>query len=892
MPSTPSIPDGDLFWRAADQHQRLNELAGIPPEIKEEPLRRDVRSLGHLLGNVIKEQEGEALFLKVETLRKLSIAHRADQTSLAPAHDIIRTLSLDDAAALTKAFGIYFELTNLAETNHRKRRRRAAELFPEALPQPGTFRGTLQRIKKAGRTFEETMAALRQIVVTPVFTAHPTEVARRTVLWKRNQISELLESIDILPIADAKAAEIQEQIGAVITSLWQTEEVRRKPPSVFDEIYMGLDYSRILLETVPGLYDIMSGDIRRTWDVPMPPPELPRMLQFGSWIGGDRDGNPHVTPECTETALNAARSSAIEFYIQMMDVLRKQLSSSDTNGGISHELRDRLQNYLERLDFDVLDRPDEPYRQFSSCMAFRLKLALTDRNDERAYAFADDFMGDLKAMRASLQSNKGGRLSGLLIDPLIRQVDTFGFHLHTLDIRQHAHVHASALQALKGDSGKTNDARELLDTLRTIGRLQQTYPREALQSYIISGVTCAEDVLSFKWLAELGGIDPAFLQPVPLFESIDSLRASPDICRRIWQDPAYSRMLDSCGRRQELMLGYSDSNKDGGMLTSTWELYKAHEALHRCADECRIQLKLFHGRGGTVGRGGGPTHQAIVAQPPGAFSGQLKITEQGEVLNWKYSDRILAERNIELMIAAALEALLRPNDGNFSAEWAAAMDTMSAGAYGYYVRFVRDNPDTIPYFEAATPAGEFDLAKIGSRPARRAPSRGLDELRAIPWVFGWMQSRHGLPGWFGVGYAIDRFQDPALLKTMFSRFPLFTDLIRNVEIALAKSDMAIAHLYSELVEDAGLRNRMFGLIKEEFTRANDAVLRVTGQSELLQGNRVLARSIRLRNPYVDPMSLIQVELLRRKRSGNDTPGLRNTLAATMHGISAGLRNTG
>jgi phosphoenolpyruvate carboxylase len=889
------MPDHELFWRAADQHQRLNELAGVPAELKEEPLRRDVRSLGHVLGNVIREQAGDILFQKVETLRKLSIAHRADQTSFAPAYDIIRNLSIDDAAALTKAFGIYFELTNLAETNHRKRRRRAAELFPEAPPQPGTFKGTLLRIQKAGTGFDETMATLRQILVTPVFTAHPTEVARRTVLWKRAQISQLLEAIDALPLDDAKAANIQQEIAAEITSLWQTDEVRHKPPSVFDEIYMGLDYSQVLIDTVPGLYDAMSQAIRETWNTSVETHELPHLLQFGSWIGGDRDGNPFVTPECTETALNAARTSVIEFYIRTLDSLRKRLSSSITQTGISDELRDQLGHYSHYLGFETVDRPDEPYRQFLSYIAFRLKLALNTRNDQRAYWFSHDFAADLRVLRESLLAHKGARVAQLLIDPLIRQVDTFGFHLHTLDIRQHARVHAAALHVLTGDrEGKPTvvDARDLLDTLRTIGRLQQAYPPEALQSYIISGVTCAEDVLSFKWLAELSGIDPARLQPVPLFESIDSLRASADICRRIWTDNAYSKMLDTCDRRQEVMLGYSDSNKDGGMLTSTWELYKAHEALHRCAAECRVQLKLFHGRGGTVGRGGGPTHQAIVAQPAGAFNGQLKITEQGEVLNWKYSDRVLAERNIELMIAAALEALLRPGRRLFDPEWTRAMDSMSSDAYQYYVANIRDNPDTIPYFEAATPAIEFDLAKIGSRPARRKPSRELDELRAIPWVFGWMQSRYGLPGWFGVGYALNRFPDQELLKTMLERFALFTDLIRNVEIALAKSDMAIARLYSELVADDGLRKRMFGMIEEEFTRTNEAVLRVTKQTQLLETNRVLARSIRLRNPYVDPMSLIQVELLRRKRSGTDTPELRNALAATMHGISAGLRNTG
>jgi phosphoenolpyruvate carboxylase len=889
---SPPSDGEELFWRAEDQHQRLNELAGIPPEIKEEPLRRDVRSLGHLLGNVIKEQAGEKLFQMVESLRRLSIAHRVEGTGFEPAHEIVRKVSIAESAKLTKAFGIYFELTNIAETNHRKRRRRAAQLFPEVPPQPGTFRGTLLRIRDAGIRPEEVMGVLRRILVMPVFTAHPTEVARRTVLWKRKHISEQLEAVDALPVADAKALKIQEELAAEITALWQTEEVRRKPPTVLDEIQMGLDYSQVLLETVPGLYEEIAEAIRDTYRISAEPHDLPTMLEFGSWIGGDRDGNPHVTAESTEAALALPRRAVIEFYILEMDELRKRLSSSVSHVPISGELRRQLDNYSQRLAFDIPDRPDEPYRQFSSCLTFRLRLALAQGSDQRAYRDADEFTNDLGIMRESLKAHKGDRVARLLLDPLLRQARTFGFHLHALDIRQHARVHANTVRALTGERDKTAEARDMLDTLRTIGQLQRVYPPAAMRSYIISGATSPEDVLSFIWLAELAGVEVARLQPVPLFESIDTLQNSADICRQIWKNEAYSRQLDTWNRRQEVMLGYSDSNKDGGMFTSTWELYKAHAALHRCADECNVRLRLFHGRGGTVGRGGGPTHRAITAQPADAFTGEIKITEQGEVLNWKYSDRILAERNLELMIAAALEALLRPNAHPYEPEWDRAMDAMSADAYAYYARCIRDNSDTIPYFEEATPAVEFDVAKIGSRPARRITGRDLAELRAIPWVFGWMQSRHGLPGWFGVGYALNRFPDQPLLRTMLARFPLFEDLIRNVEVVLAKSDMAIARLYSELVADAAVRDRMFSVIFEEFERTREAVLRITNQSELLQNNSVLARSIRLRNPYVDPMSLIQVELLRRKRSGIDTPELRDVLAGTMHGISAGLRNTG
>jgi phosphoenolpyruvate carboxylase len=481
----------------------------------------------------------------------------------------------------------------------------------------------------------------------------------------------------------------------------------------------------------------------------------------------------------------------------------------------------------------------------------------------------------------------------LLIEPLLRKIETFGFHLYTLDLRQHARVHAKAVETLRStETTSAVEARDLLDMLREVARLQRTYSPPSIQTYIISGTESAADIRSFLWLAELAGIDLTCLMPVPLFESIESLRNSVATCAAIWSENSYSRLLDSWGRRQEIMLGYSDSNKDGGMLTSTWELYKAHGALHQAARQFKVNLRLFHGRGGTVGRGGGPTHQAIVSQPLGAFDGEIKITEQGEVLNWKYSDRVLAERNLELMIAASLEAMLRPGNPAVDVQWHLAMDRMSEDALAYYVQHVRDNPDIVRYFEQATPALEFDLAKIGSRPARRSATRSLADLRAIPWVFGWMQSRHGLPGWFGVGHALERFPDQPMLRDMLQRFPLFADMIRNVEIGLAKSDLSIAGLYADLVDDRALRDRTFQLISEEFERTRDVVLRVTGQVELLENNPVLARSIRLRNPYVDPMSLIQVELLRRKRSGEETPELNDALAATINGISAGLRNTG
>jgi phosphoenolpyruvate carboxylase len=883
----------DPLWSAESQEERLHELLGEPAEIKERPLRRDVGSLGRLLGNIIKEQEGQALFAMVETLRTLSIAGRAGRSSIEDRIGMVRGVTVSEAARLAKAFAIYFELTNLAETNHRKRRRRATQLASDQQPQPGTFKGTLLRIRDAGIPAASVLQALREVLVVPVFTAHPTEVARRTVLWKRQRIGILLEELDHVPLADSRALDIQQDMTAEITGWWQSDEVRQASPTVFDEIQMGLDYSEVLFETIPELYQEIAQSLHAVYASDVEPVSLPAVVKFGSWIGGDRDGNPNVTAETTEYALTQARRTILLHYSTCLDELRRRLSSSKRRVEISPELQSRLDLYSKTLQCHTTDRPDEPYRRLTSCMNYRLRMAMSAPQGSEAYQTAEDFVQDLTTMRDSLVQHRGERLARLLVDPLLQKLTTFGFHFYSLDLRQHARVHADAITALKSPAAAPSSAaRDLLGSLRDVAQIQRRQSPNAMYAYIISGAASPDDVLSFTWLAELSGIDIKRLMPVPLFESIESLRAGAEICTAIWTDQTYSKLLDAWNRTQEVMLGYSDSNKDGGMLTSTWELYKAHAALDQAARRCNVTLRLFHGRGGTVGRGGGPTHRAIVAQPPGAFSGEIKITEQGEVLNWKYADRVLAERNFELMIAASLEALLRPGGAVIDPEWVSAMDRMSSDSFDYYVRNVRDNPDIIPYFEQATPALEFDLAKIGSRPARRSASRILADLRAIPWVFGWMQSRHGLPGWFGVGHAFETFDDIPLLRAMFRQFPVFTDMVRNVELGLAKCDLSIAGLYADLVEDSALRSRIFSLISAEFERTRMTILCITEQSELLETNPVLARSIRLRNPYVDPMSLIQVELLRRKRAGEDTPELNDALAATIHGISAGLRNTG
>jgi phosphoenolpyruvate carboxylase len=798
-------------------------------------------------------------------------------------------------------------------------------------------------MRAAGISSKEALAWLRSISIIPVFTAHPTEVARRVVMFKRRRIADLLEQLDRIPLSDEQLESFEESLTAEITALWETDEVRTRRPTVGDEVKMGLDYyDASIYATLPGLYAEVSAAFEAEYEVCLSLAEMPVLLSFGSWIGGDRDGNPYVTPEVTREALQMARDHLLTHYQQELQLVLDLLTSSAQQAPVSGALELGLQKYLDELNTTGLqafgERYEyESYRRFLSCIRVRLAGVGSSLSPGKtplildaalaglpAYKSAQEFLGDLEILHASLVENRGPRLAHALIDPLILEVRTYGLHLQTLDIRQHARLHAAALEeasAWKCDPARassvppplTAPSADVIETFRTIAELKKSSAPEAIRHYVISGAASTEDILNVIWLARLGGVrvegsgaqtgDPG-LMPVPLFESIEDLRNAPAICRELWQSSSYRQLLKSWNNTQEIMLGYSDSNKDGGMLTSTWEIFRAHRALHQVAQECGVSLRLFHGRGGTVGRGGGPTHRAIYAQPTGAFSGQIRITEQGEVLNWKYSDVILAERNLELMIAASLDALARPNarnpKGHFTGvlapEWEAAFAEMSSVAFSFYREHILDDPETAQYYEEATPFAELEHAKIGSRPSRRGGRRSLADLRAIPWVFGWTQSRQLVPAWFAVGHALESYgQRPggaAVLATMAREFPLFIDLIRNVEMALAKSDFGIAELYASLVSDAGVRDRVFTKLEAEFHRARRSILAITGQSELLENNQVLARSIRLRNPYVDPISLIQVDLLRRKRAGDNSDAINRAISATINGISAGLRNTG
>ncbi len=947
------------LWSPESWSQRLAELEARQGDLKDAPLRRDVRSLGILLGEVLREQAGEEFYEQVEALRQGTIRRREASDKGASAAEAghtneamhrIEKLPVARAILLTRAFGFYFELINLAETNHRKRRRLALQLSRESSRQRGSLAGTLSAMRRVGISADEALEWLRRVLVVPVFTAHPTEVARRSVMFKRRRIGELLEELDRIPLATETIARLEDQVRAEITSLWQTDEVRSRRPTVYDEIKMGLDYYDVsILATLPSLYREIADALKIAYGIELEMHELPRVLRFGSWIGGDRDGNPFVTPEVTRNAIALARAHLMRFYDGQLERVIDLLTSSAQQTPVSEPLQQRLAEYVARIhtaEAQVFGQQfeHEIYRRFLLCVRARLNGAfLQNRGRQRAipsqqplanslaetqealvqmlppYRNAEEFSADLWLIRQSLAENRGLRIARDLIDPLLLAVRTFGLHLHTLDIRQHARLHAAALKEAVAETlapalphALSAETANVLDTFKVIAEIKAGPTPETIRQYVISGATCVEDVLTVVRLARLAGVrlegaaqdgDPG-LMPVPLFESIEDLRNAPAICRELWARPDYRALLKTWGNTQEIMLGYSDSNKDGGMLTSTWEIFRSHRDLHRVARESGITLRLFHGRGGTVGRGGGPTHRAIFAQPLDSFDGQLRITEQGEVLNFKYADVILAERNLELMIAASLDALARPNakdpEGHFTGAmlpaWEQALDQLSAFSYEHYRKHILDDPGVLEYFAQSTPMGELEHAKIGSRPSKRKGSLSLETLRAIPWVFGWTQSRLLVPAWFGVGYAVERFLAEGgsleTLREMAQEFPLFIDLLRNVEMALGKADMATAKLYSTLVPDEKLRSRIFTLFKKEYRRAVDAVLLITEQQELLESNPVLARSIKLRNPYVDPMHLIQVDMLRRKRAGEDTPEVNRAIAATISGISAGLRNTG
>jgi len=958
------------------------------------PLRNDIRLLGDLLGQTLKRLGGTRLFDTEERVRTLCKQMRAKPS---PATErrlkrLLHGLNTDDTIGVIRAFSVYFQLVNIAEQHHRIRRKRYYELHTPDSPQRGSIAQTLRQLRADNPRLRTTgmrrklQSVIDRLDIVPVMTAHPTEAARRTLPEKHRRIADLLTAADDTTLPPRRRDEVLRDLAAEVEAIWLTDEIRHSQLRVLDEVNNVLYYfDTTLFDAVPALFDELAGRLAAAFPgVRLRDGTVP--LRFGSWVGGDRDGNPNVTPEITWETLRLQQQLAIRKYLAAVAALSRRLSesmryappSAELTASIARDGRD-----MPRTAAEVLARnPEEPYRQKLSFVYRRLENTLKrnaelggalriDKADqlisirpalpiiaalkattatEGEYRDARDLREDLRLVRDSLRTDKAS-LAARSVDRLIRQVEVFGLHLACLDLRQHSARHTAALAEVTAplgipdgyaaldesarvawltaelatprplvaaDASYSPETTETLNVFRVARRALDEISPRSLRSYVISMTRAASDVLTVLVLAKQAGlVDVAAaasrLAVTPLFETIDDLRRSPDVMRELFSNPVYRRVLKSQGNVQEIMIGYSDSSKDGGILTSSWELYRAQKQLWEVAREHGIELKLFHGRGGTVGRGGGPSHEAIRAQPEGTVAGRIKITEQGEVVSSKYSLPDIAMRSLELTTAAVIAASLPPDaraDGPGPAtvaRWEKVMAEISGYAFDAYRGFVRGTRGFLDYFMQATPVEELQHLRIGSRPARRRKgSKSLDDLRAIPWVFGWTQSRHLLPGWLGVGSALERFlgQEPArdrprrlrLLRRMYQDWPFFHSTISNIEMTLAKADFQIARQYAERLPDPRIGRRIFRLLSAEYDSTCRVVRQITGEKSLLENAPVLRRSIAVRNPYVDPMSYLQVELLARSRRGRvparDRERLLYALVLTINGIAAGMRNTG
>lgn len=909
---------------------------------KDQPLRDDVRWLGELLGRTLKEQAGVPLFEREEELRGLAKRFRAEPTPELEAAiaAIVRRLDTAEAIGIVRAFGMYFGLVNAAEQHHRVRRRLELLQDPAAPPQPGSFRDTLDGLREAGVPPEAVRHALEQVRLGLVITAHPTEPNRKTVLSKWMRLGHLLYDRDVCLKTPVELASIDVSILGELATLWQTDEIRERRPTVADELTSALVYFRAtLIDAIPGLHRELSLALGEVY--PGATFRLPTLVHLGTWIGGDRDGNPFVTHDVTWATLVRLRSEIVRTYASSLDALWTRYSFSDRQATLAPELYEAIEAlgtlFPERMLELRARNAHEPYRQLLALMRDRL-MATLDQDAERRYPEARAFAADLGLVDRSLRAQGAGLVADQELATLRRQVDAFGFVLASLDVRQNSRVHGTALAVMLREAGLCADyanrdeagrqealnryfatSRPLLwpdaslpaevqETRRTVATLKEAvseFGPEALDAYIVSMTEAPSDLLEvLALLQDVGlfkqhpdGRAECAIDLVPLFETIPDLRAAPGVFHTLLAHPSYRAALAARGDVQEIMIGYSDSNKDGGFLTSNWELYQAQRALSEIAREHGIRLRLFHGRGGSISRGGGPTHRAILAQPPGTVQGDLKITEQGEVLAWKYSQPVLADRNLEQMVSATLEATLAPGGENGAdLERDALFAGISQEAYAAYRALVFEDPAFLRFFREATPLAEIEALKIGSRPPRRGNEAGIESLRAIPWVFSWIQNRCLLPGWYAAGTALAAFcerqpEGLAILRRWYREWPFFEALVDNLEVSLAKADMASTRLYAGLSGGAG--PRVFKALEAEYKRTRGMVLSISEQQELLDRMPVLARSIRLRNPYVDPLNHLQVELLRRKRSGEGPDELLDqALALTITGIAAGLRNTG
>jgi phosphoenolpyruvate carboxylase len=845
----------------------------------EAPLRRDIRLLGEILGRVLVEQEGEELLADEELIRGLSRKARAagrpgSRSDLAAA---VGALPLERQAQVLRAFGLYFQLANLAEQHHRLRRRRQYE--HDRRPPRESLDAAFAALAAAGIDEAELARAAAGISLELVLTAHPTEAARRTILAAHLRLARLLRELDDPDLSAAARNRIGDEIAEEVTVLWETDEVRSTRPRVVDEIRHGLwFFEQSLLEEATEL----TRELRRR----LPGTDVP--LRFGSWIGGDQDGNPAAGPETIREALDRARELALQRHRAEVRALAGFVGVASTLVAVLPELAESIaRDERELPDYAAeigQQNADEPYRRKLSFVWRRLGETLGDRPG--GYPSAAALLEDLDLIDRSLRANRGQRIADGRLADLRTRTEVFGFHLAKLDVRLHANDLADPSERVR-------------ETFGAVRAAQERHGAEALDTLIVSGTRSAGDVLAaFDLAAEAG----AELSVVPLFETIADLEAAPAIVDQLLDEPRFAAAVTRRGRRLEVMVGYSDSGKDGGYLTAQWAIFEAQEALAALADRREVEVTIFHGRGGSAGRGGGPTYAAILAQPTGSPPGRLKLTEQGETISFKYGLPGLAYRNLEAALAATLISAFPAVSQSAPPEGAReTLTALSATAHSAYRALVWDEPGFVDFFRAFTPVDELALLEIGSRPARRPGSEDyLARLRVIPWVFAWTQNRCVLPAWYGCGSALEALAGTRdglrELRRMYRSFAFFRSLVENLEMTLAKSSLEIARGYLELVPAAAEPDRRFAAIAAEHARTVEAVTAITEAKALLDRHPVLQRSIRLRNPYVDPMNAIQVELLRRHRdpgaSDEEREAVRRPLLRSIAGIAAGLRNTG